>query len=385
MAPFRKRGLSAQLTGGSNVKRFLAYRSLHRADAVPLPLSKGRLCQEPHLCNHPSKEAAGIETVSGLNNWKLKIRREEDGIVLLRAVTCDTDVSLPETLLGLPVTRVGDRCLAPDARELAGEFEEVRVLGGPETGEWNNRRIRRLSLPRTLKHIDSYAMMNLRAMEELRLYDALRSTGTCTFMNCRVFSRLHLTRTGAEQGPALANIVSTLPQELDVTLHMPNGDTTRLLFPEYVELYEENSPARIFNLNIIGAGYPYHSVFRDKKLFLADYDTLWKQYLATEHEDGCALRLAYFRLRYPTELSEAARARYLDHLRRNAAAALSLALRLEDAEGLRLLLGESVGESEALSAALDEARSLGRTEAVALLLAERQRRFGAGRRRSFEL
>lgn len=280
---------------------------------------------------------------------------------------------------------MGDRCLAPDARELAGEFEEVRILGGPEAGEWNNRRIRRLTLPRTLLHIDSYAMMNLRAMEELRLYDALRSTGTCTFMNCRVFSRLHLTRTGADQGPALANIVSTLPQELDVTLHLPGGGITRLLFPEYVELYEENSPARIFNLNIIGAGYPYHSVFRDKKLFLADYDALWKQYLATEHEDDCALRLAFFRLRYPTDLSDPARARYLDHLRRNAAAALFLALRLEDAEGLRLLLTAAVGDEAALSDALEEARTLGRTEATALLLEQRQRRFGAGRRRSFEL
>ena len=72
-------------------------------------------------------------------------------------------------------------------------------------------------------------------------------------------------------------------------------------------------------------------------------------------------------------------------IRRLTYAALFLALRLEDAEGLRLLLGAGVGESEDLSSALDEARSLGRTEAVALLLEERQRRFGAGRRRSFEL
>ena len=306
-------------------------------------------------------------------------------MAILRAVTCDTDVSLPETLLGLPVTRIGDRCLAPDARELTGEFEEVRILGGPETGEWNNRRIRRLSLPRTLLHIDSYAMMNLRAMEELRLYDDLRSTGTCTFMNCRVFSRLLLTRTGPEQGPALANIAATLPQELDVTVTAPDGERTRLIFPEYVELYEENSPARIFNLNIIGAGYPYHSVFRGKKLHLQDYDALWKQYLATEHEDDCALRLAFFRLRYPTQLSDPARERYLSYLRRNAAAALSLTLRLEDTSGLRLLLEESLGDSGALSSALDAARAMGYTEAVALLLEQRQRRFGAGRRRSFEL
>ena len=288
-------------------------------------------------------------------------------------------------LLGLPVTRLGDRCLAPDARELEGDFEELRILGGPEAGEWNNRRIQRLSLPKSLLHIDSYAMMNLRAMEELRLFDTLRSTGSCTFMNCRVFSRLHLTRTGSEQGPALANIAAALPQELDVTLLLPEGGQMRLIFPEYMELYEENSPARIFNLNIIGAGYPYHSVFKDKKLALRDYDGLWKQYLATEHEPDCALRLAYFRLRYPAELADSAREAYWDYLRGRAEAALALALRLEDTAGLRLLLAEGLGSADDLERTLSRAREKGRTEDTALLLEERQRRYGAGRRRSFEL
>ena len=131
--------------------------------------------------------------------------------------------------------------------------------------------------------------------------------------------------------------------------------------------------------------YTMDKTFRGKKLHLQDYDALWKQYLATEHEDDCALRLAFFRLRYPTQLSDPARERYLSYLRRNAAAALSLTLRLEDTAGLRLLLEESLGDSGALSSALDAARAMGYTEAVALLLEQRQRRFGAGRRRSFEL
>ena len=130
-------------------------------------------------------EVTATETVSGLNNWKLKLRREADGVTVLRAVTCDTEAALPETLLGLPVTRLAERCLAPDAREPEGDWEALRICGGPETGDWNNRRIRLLSLPRSLRHIDSYAMMNLRALEELRFYDGLLSAGSCTFMNCR--------------------------------------------------------------------------------------------------------------------------------------------------------------------------------------------------------
>ena len=37
-----------------------------------------------------------METVSGVNNWKLVIRREAAEITLLRAVTCDQRAALPE-------------------------------------------------------------------------------------------------------------------------------------------------------------------------------------------------------------------------------------------------------------------------------------------------
>ena len=55
-----------------------------------------------------------METVSGASNWKLVFRREGGGVTLLRAGTPDARAVLPEELLGLPVTALGDRALAPD-------------------------------------------------------------------------------------------------------------------------------------------------------------------------------------------------------------------------------------------------------------------------------
>ena len=48
-----------------------------------------------------------METVSGVSNWKLLIRREEWSVRILRGVTCDERAVLPEELFGLPVTELG--------------------------------------------------------------------------------------------------------------------------------------------------------------------------------------------------------------------------------------------------------------------------------------
>ena len=39
-----------------------------------------------------------MERVSGVNNWKLVIRREAAGVVILWAATCDGKAALPDEL-----------------------------------------------------------------------------------------------------------------------------------------------------------------------------------------------------------------------------------------------------------------------------------------------
>jgi len=324
-----------------------------------------------------------METVRGLSNWRLVVRREEDGAAILRAQSCDQIAVLPETLCGLPVTALSDRALAPKAAPVEGE--EVTVTGGAEKGEWDNRNIRELTLPPNLRRIGDYAFLNLRSMETLRFSDELTEIGSASFMNCRSFSRIELTRTREGQGPALAGIVQSQPQELDVTIRQRSGQTLRLLFPEYRESYTENSPAHHFDLQISGGGYAYHSVFRSRALHLTDYDALWPGYLAAEHDEASALRLAFLRLRFPVELGAKARARYEDHLRKNLRAALLYVLRENDGAGLRLLLDLGPAPDDAVEAALETARRLSRTEATAILLETRRRAAPVGRKRRFEL
>ena len=324
-----------------------------------------------------------METISGLTNWKLTIRRENHGVTILRALTCDQNAILPDELFGLPVTALLDHALA--AGGVPVPCEELRVLGGEESGDWDNRNITDLSLPRFLQHIGSYAFMNLRSMETLRFFDDLCSIGSASFMNCRSFTRLELRRTGLRQGPALSSLVQTLQQELDVTIHEADGSIARLIFPEYIETYTENNAAHHFQLKIFGGGYAYHGVFRNRTLSLTDYDALWPAYIAQEHDEDTALRLAYGRCRWPAGLSEQALRRYVEYLCTNMGKALSIALKEKAMHGLRLLLDLGRLETETLDTALKESRALKMTEATAILLEQRHSLPASGRTRTFEL
>ena len=243
-----------------------------------------------------------METIPGSGNWKLTIRREAAGITILRAATCDARARLPETLYGLPVTALGDHALSPTAASAEGEDLLVTCGTGTDPGTWSNRDLEDLTLPRSLERVGDYALMNCGGLRTLRLHDGIGQWGGGVLMNCRRLAAFHLTRVG-EQGDTLAWFADELPWELDVTVEETDGTVFRLLFPEYREVYEENCPAHHFDYNIFGAGYPYHHSFRRKRLDLRTYDELWSGFLGMEHDEDCAVRLAFWRLRYPVELT----------------------------------------------------------------------------------
>lgn len=321
--------------------------------------------------------------MTGLSNWILTILRSESGVSILRAKTCDEEAVLPDELFGLPVTAIADRALAPDAAPLSGE--ELTVVCGRAEGEFDNRNIKELTLPRELKSVGQYAFMNCREIHTLRLHDGISEFATSALMNCRSFSKMELSRVGEKQGGVLASIVLWIPKELDVTVHEYDGDIMRLIFPEYTEVLVENEPTHFFNYIIESAGYPYHNVFRDKSFSVQDFDGLWSKCLSMEHDEDAAMRLAWWRLRYPEGLSGSARTAYTNYLTVHIREAMVFALDTRDITGLEILLSECAPDTETLRYAQECARSLRFTEAVAVLLEKQHQSSARGRSRSFAL
>lgn len=324
-----------------------------------------------------------MESISGLSNWQLTFRREPDHIVLLRAVTCDRTAVLPERLFDLPVTVLDDHALAPGARPVRGEL--LRITCGRENGEWDNRNLEELTLPACLERAEAYALYGCRSLHTLRLHDGVRLWGGGSLMNCRSLRTLHLTRSGAHHGESLAFFCDEIHEALEVYLYQPDGACTRLLFPEFVENYDENIASHHFDYTVSGGGYPYHHVFRGKQLDLRDYDGLWPKYLREEHDPAEALRLALLRLRWPTDLSAGAEKQYWAYLARFPRGALELQLSMKDAAGLQLLLETLQPEEGLLRGICEQARLQGDTEALALLLEHRHKAEPSGYDKEFDL
>lgn len=319
-----------------------------------------------------------MEVFSGASNWSLTIRREAEGITLLRAQTCDRRAVLPDTLFGLPVVALGRRALSGGRTE-AGE--EVRLTHGRGEGDWDNHALEELTLPPALHRVEDYALLNCRTLRRLTMDDSVRVWGSGVLMNCRALGEIHL-RWGEEQGAALDYFAGELSRELDVSLDTPRGQA-RLIFPEYTELYEENCPAHHFDYTILGAGYPYHHCFRQRKFFFVDYDGLWDKFLGVEHEPSCALRMAWWRLALPLGLEDEAAEKYRQYLLSHADAALDWLLLERNASGIAQLLRWGKLPAESVSAACAKARERGDTESLAVLLEAAQR--PEGRRKCFDL
>lgn len=356
-----------------------------------------------------------MEIIPGPSNWLLTARREAGGVTLLRCATPDTDAVLPETLWGLPVTALADHALAPHPTD--EKSADVRITcGNPGNHPWDNSALQTLTLPPALGRVENYALYHCRALKRLRLHDGVSFWGSGVLTGCPVLQWVEILQFGGNPqsvgksqsvenpqsvgksqspkesrqmkelqsardsanrlapvispGGTLAYLAGELNHELDVTVSTSDGPLLRLIFPAYRESYEENTPAHHFDYVIEGAGYPYHHCFRSRVLHLPTYDSLWPRF--RESEDSCAVRLAWRRLRYPVELSAKAEYSYWDYLHAHDKETISWLMRERDIEGLAFYLERGKHGRDLSTYALDLARELRFTEAVALLLEEQR-------------
>lgn len=319
-----------------------------------------------------------MKTIIGENNWKLTVRRDESGVTVLRAFTCDERAVLPECLLDQEVIALGDHALAPGAWEAEGE--QIQITGAPNPGEWDNRALRELTLPPGLRSAGSYALMNCRELCTLRLTGRSVAWGTGVLMNCRSLRRILLEHREGETGEALAWFCGELTGELDISVEKNGRRVARLIVPEYYEEYEENCPAHHFDYRVHGAGQPYHRAFDSRRLDYSAYDALWPKLLAGEYEPETALRLAWWRVCYPEGLSPDAASRYWAYLSGHAAEAIRYLLSLRETAFLVAFLSHVCCGTELLHTASAQAREERNTAAAAVLLEELHRR-GSPRKR----
>lgn len=311
--------------------------------------------------------------------------QEENGIALLRCETSAPQLLLPDELDGLPITRLGDYAFsAREPRQLPeGAFQLLLTSGGEKAPAHDAAALRLVRLPQKALSLGNYAFYGCTGLKALEVGGSLQSVGTDAFMNCFSLRRMILAAP-AEECRCLRSLLQEYSGELELRFAPPAGPECRLFFPAYDEDYEEMAAPHIFHYNIRGVGYLCRQSFDGHRFRYDQYDASLDLLLRT-HEFSLAVRMALDRLRFPVQLSEAARAAYLTCLSQHTAQLLELVLSETDTVPLAFVLGLDLLDRQALAEGCELARAARRTEALGLLLEYQNRRFGAPRARSFDL
>ena len=247
------------------------------------------------------------------------------GARLLRLLGDTPCPAVPGTIEGLPVAELGPYCFAdrpvrPGARRTGDDTHEI-------TGNF----VEEVTLPDTVRVLDSAAFYNCRRLRRVTLGPGVEGFGSDLFTNCRQLQTFRL-RAAADAPTGLKKLLGAVSADITVEL-----DGAQLFYPEYSEFLDENTPAHIFNHSIEGEGYRYRQCFDGSVLRFAEYDAAFSQACVGESEKTLC-RIALDRLCTPFALLPEAQGIYSAYLAAHAASAAAPLIARRDTESLQLVL-----------------------------------------------
>ena len=247
------------------------------------------------------------------------------GARLLRLLGDTPCPAVPGTIEGLPVAELGPYCFAdrpvrPGARRTGDETHEI-------TGNF----VEEVTLPDTVRVLDSAAFYNCRRLRRVTLGPGVEGFGSDLFTNCRKLQTFRL-RAAADAPTGLKKLLGAVSADITVEL-----DGAQLFYPEYSEFLDENTPAHIFNHSIEGEGYRYRQCFDGSVLRFAEYDAAFPQACVGESEKTLC-RIALDRLCTPFALLPEAQGIYSAYLAAHAASAAAPLIARRDTGSLQLVL-----------------------------------------------
>ena len=252
-----------------------------------------------------------------------------DGSVCLRRCFGENgEVYIPDEIEGHPVTSIGPYCFAENAHLKTNAYQ-VSCMGGDREElqdllmEQCGKQIVSVQLPATVRRLHAYAFYGCRKLEAVSLWNGLEEIENDAFMNC---TSLHtLIYQGDITGPgALKQVLTQISWEVELSVIHDQSLQCRLLFPDYLEYYDEVGPAHLFGIHIEGEGYRARQCFRGNVLRLEEYDRVFPT-LCCQEKTQVSARFAADRILYPLNLAEEAAKQYGDFLRahsRESAAAI---------------------------------------------------------------
>ncbi|MBU5472412.1 leucine-rich repeat protein [Roseburia sp. MSJ-14] len=300
-----------------------------------------------------------------MEQQKFAYEQIENGIRILRCYGNSGCVKIPEQIEGQPVTELAAYTFAKEMDSEPENTSGLSCICGEDLQE--------LHLPRTIKRLGRYIFYNCIQFEKFFFYSNISYMGAGAFTGCEKLSYLNMQEVPEEKS-CLREILSDLKQKVQVKVLLEEKCKYELVYPEFFEEAEENTPARIINTVTHGMGIQYRNAFRDTKVIFREYDKLletgkYNVDLTTRVEMAAA------RLSYPIELEENAKKDYILFLKKHLEQAANIFLQSEEQEKLRWLAETFVTTKEEMDILLKQAASQEQAEKVSMLMDIKHQRF----------
>lgn len=258
------------------------------------------------------------------------------------------------------------------------EINKNKVIAIREYAFSGHEELISVRLPEYLIAIGAHAFYNCRRLRSIMLYDNVTDIGDGAFKNCNKADRIELTESVGNMR-CLRAVMEELNQELLVTIYYKTG-TAVLLFPYYIYEYEENTPGRIINQITIGSGVHYRECISKDGINYAQYDRNFDTERNIDVNES-AWKIAYWRLRYPYELSRTAACAYSGYLCEHRLEAAGRMINAEMYDELTIMLDITAKDKEDVEEMIELSRSKGCIKAVGILLEYERKRWGQTRKR----
>lgn len=240
---------------------------------------------------------------------------------ILRVYAADGAVVIPEQLEGYPVAELGAYCFSDVERLPEVPMRETSVLGGDrDPAQFQliaGSDLESLVLSDSVEEIKDFAFYNCRKLQKLQLGQKTRKIGSDVFMNCAALRTIEI-RCGVEEASGVGMILQQISAEIVIHfMGSTHGSEAKLLYPEYLESYDEIAPAHIFGRNITGEGFRARQLLENGVVQLQQYDGILDK--AAAEESGVTIgRLALLRLLYPVSLRQDRQMEYEKQIRLHA-------------------------------------------------------------------
>lgn len=257
---------------------------------------------------------------------------------------------------------------------ISGDVTEIDAFAYAE-----DRTVTSVSFPEGLKKIGAHAFYNCRSLYRIRLGSSDTDIGDGAFKNCERLKEIEIVKNGGIK--SLKAVLFDAHRQVRVRLIYPDGEAL-LVFPYFMDNFEENTPARIVMHISEGAGTPYRECIYSGDVDYKAYDALFNTGINLDIYDSAA-EIAVCRLRFPYKLSDGARETYESFIKENVTRYFSGLLTDNKTEAINELLQLDIIDKEMVSGMIDDARQKNRPEAVAVLM-ERYGKMENGRKKRYE-